>query len=261
NRHFRPIPNLGLAQSHLTNNFRKFIAHFNAIAFDVQLNLFVMKKKVFIGLLLGCSVFVFGQSRANYPQDGIYGGFESGAAYVKIIGSFGIENRASGESEYLSEEFTKSVISMNLGYGKYLGESFIGLEAHHSYYTNKISETFIQSDVNFDISMSSKSELDLVVGRKIGANSVLSLRCGIAFSNINVTVASDLGNDLYVLDKKWNGFSLGSGYVYGINDNISIKTKYSLTFFDNTMFPNTNSKFVDNRATVSLVYLIWNRNK
>ncbi|MBT8272408.1 MAG: hypothetical protein KJO77_01290 [Bacteroidia bacterium] len=218
-----------------------------------------MKKKVFIGLFLGCSLIVFGQKGANYPMDGMYGGVESGAAYVKVNGFFGSEARANAEDEYLTKEFTKSVVSLNLGYGKYLGESFIALEAHHSLYTKKISESFTQSDFNFDLSISSKSELDLVIGRKIGAKSLLTLRGGIAFSNINITAISDLDNDLYVLDKQWNGYSLGSGYVHGISDNLSIKTKYSLTFFNNKQFPNTDSKLVDNRATVSFIYRIWTK--
>lgn len=217
-----------------------------------------MKKKVFIGFLFGCALTVFGQRGGSYPQEGLYGGIESGAAYVKVHGSFGSESRASDEDELLSEEFIKSVVSLNLGYGRYLGESWIGVEAHHSLYTNKISETFAQSDFNFDVNMSTKTEFDLVLGRKIGSKSLLTLRGGIALSNIAVTAINNLDNDLMVLDKQWNGFSIGSGYVYGINENLSLKTKYSLTLFKNQKFPDTYSKLVDNRATLSLVYRIWN---
>lgn len=218
-----------------------------------------MEKKVFIGFFLGCVFAVSGQNSASYPQDGIFGGFESGAAYVKINGTFNAENRAPEEAELLSKEYTKSVVSMNLGYGKYLGESFVGIEAHHSLYTRKISESFSQSDFNFDLSLGSKSEIDLVIGRKIGEKSLLTLRGGIAFSNIQVTAAYSSGNDLYVLDNQWYGYSLGSGYVYGINENLSIKTKYNLTLFGNDKFPGTDSRFVDNRATISLIYRIWSK--
>lgn len=219
-----------------------------------------MKKKVLFGLLLGCSLLIFGQGGGNYPQDGIYGGFESGAAYVKIIGSFGNDLRNNDESEYLSKEFTKSVVSLNAGYGKYVGESYVGLEVHHSFYSKKIDESFAQSDLNFDISLSSKSEIDLVIGRKIGAKSLLTLRGGIAFSNLNVSVGNNLQNNSFVLDTQWNGFSFGSGYVYGINENLSLKTKYSITIFNNEKFPDTSSKFIDNRATISLIYRIWTEN-
>ena len=218
-----------------------------------------MKNKVLIGLFFGCVFNGFGQGSPNYPQDGIYGGLESGAAYVKVNGTFGSETRAPDDKEFLSEEFTKSVISMNLGFGKYLGENFIGIEAHHSLYTKKISESFVQRDFNFDISIASKSEIDLIIGRKIGAKSLLTLRGGVAFSNINVNVGYGPGNDLYVLDNQWNGFSLGSGYVYGINENLSLKSKYTLTFFNNDQFPETYSKLVDNRATLSLIYRIWSK--
>ena len=48
------------------------------------------------------------------------------------------------------------------------------------------------------------------------------------------------------------------GYVYGINENLSIKTKYNLTTFKNNKFPETKSNLVDNRATLSLIYRIGN---
>ena len=218
-----------------------------------------MKNKIFIGLLLGSISVIFGQGHANYPQDGIYGGLESGVAYVKVNGTFGSDSFATEDQEYLSEDYTKSVISINLGYGYYIGESFIGIEAHHSLYTKKISDSFIQGDYNFDIDISSKSEIDLVIGRKIGLKSLITLRGGIAFSNINVNVVNDLGNDFYALDNEWTGFSLGSGYVYGINEYLSIKSKYNLTFFKNNKIPDTDSKLVDNRISLSLIYRIWSR--
>ena len=218
-----------------------------------------MKKKIFIGFVLGFVSNIFGQGHVNYPQDGVYGGFESGAAYVKVNGTFAGENRAIDDKEFLSEEFTKSVVSLNLGYGYYIGESLIAIEGHHSLYTKKISESFIQGDLNFDIDIASKSEIDLVIGRKIGIKSLITLRGGIAFSNINVNVGDGLGNDVYTLDNRWSGFSIGSGYVYGINENLSLKSKYNLTFFNNNKFPDTYTKFVDNRATLSLIYRIWSQ--
>ncbi len=216
-----------------------------------------MKNKIFIGLLFGCFLNIYGQGSASYPQDGIYGGLESGAAFIRVNGAFGSNIFVTESEEFISQDYIKNVVSINLGYGKYLGESFIGIEAHHSIYTTKISDSFVQSDFNFDISIASKSEIDLIIGRKIGERSLLTLRGGIAFSNINVIAAYNLGNDVYVLDKQWDGFSLGMGYVYGLNDNLSIKSKYTLTIFNNNELPITNSKLVDNRATLSLIYRIW----
>jgi hypothetical protein len=219
-----------------------------------------MFEKYFILLITFlCSVdFGYGQTHVNYPQDGIYGGIESGVAFVRVYGTYRINISKIDSEEFISKDYTKSVISINLGYGKYLGESFIGIEAHHSLYTKKISDAFVQRDINFDISITSKSEIDLILGRKIGIKSLLTLRGGIAFSNINVVVDNNLGNEIYALDKQWNGFSLGMGYIYGINENLSIKSKYNLTAFKNKKNPQTNSKLVDNRATLSLIYRIWN---
>ena len=219
----------------------------------------MIKKQSLIVLAFLCvSFFGFGQSHVNYPQDGIYGGIESGVVFVNVTGTYSSEIYVVDIEEFISKDYTKSVISINLGYGKYLGESFIGIEAHHSFYTKKISDSFVQGDINFDISIESKSEIDLILGRKVGLKSLLTLRGGIAFSNINVIVDYNFGNETYSLDKQWNGFSIGMGYVYGINENLSIKSKYNLTSFKNKKFTKTNSKLVDNRATLSLIYRIWN---
>jgi len=218
-----------------------------------------LKNKVFIGLLFGCFLNIFGQSNVNYPQDGIYGGIESGVAFVIVTGAFPSSNSVIENGEFISTDYTKSVISINLGYGNYFGENFAGIEAHHSLFTKNISDSFAQRDFNFDISISYKSEIDLIIGRKIGVTSLLTLRGGIALSNINITADSNLGNDVIVLDKQWIGFSLGMGYVYGINENISIKTKYNFTTFKNNQFPETNSKLLDIRATLSIIYRIWSK--
>jgi len=201
---------------------------------------------------------IFGQSHVNYPQDGIYGGLESGVAFVKVNGTFNNNIFKIDDEEFLSLDYIKSVIGINLGYGKYIGESMIGIELHYSLYTNKISESFEQGSINFDVSISSKSEIDLIIGRKIGVKSLLTLRGGFAFSNINVIVNYNSGKETDKLDEQWNGFSLGMGYVYGISEKLSIKTKYNLTTFKNNKFPKTKSTLVDNRATLSLIYTIWN---
>lgn len=211
-----------------------------------------MRNKIFIVLFLGCFLNVFSQSHVNYPQDGIYGGLESGVAFLNVNGTF------NNGTEFIDKGYTKSVVSINLGYGLYIGESFAGIEAHYSAYTKKVSDQFTQDNINFDISIGSKSEIDIIIGRKIGVKSLLTLRGGIAFSNINVTANYNAGSNIDVLDKKWNGYSIGMGYVYGINQNISIKSKYTLTTFKNNELPNTDSKFVDNRATLSIIYNIWN---
>lgn len=217
-----------------------------------------MKNSILIWLLFSCFLNTFGQSNVNYPQDGIYGGVEIGVAFVNITGIYSNDiSKVDGE-EFLSEKFTKSVIGVNFGYGKYIGESMIGIEAHFSLYTKKISESIDQADYNFDISLSNKSEIDLIIGRKIGVKSLITLRGGIAFTNINIIADSNTGIDLYKLDNKWIGYSLGMGYVYGINEKLSIKTKYNLTSFKNNQFPETKSKLVDNRATLSLIYRISN---
>jgi len=217
-----------------------------------------VKNSIFIILLFGYFLNTFGQSNVNYPQDGIYGGVEIGVAFVNISGLFSnVISKVDGD-EFLSEEYTKSVVGVNFGYGKYIGESMIGIEGHFSLYTKKIDETFILNDYAFDISLSSKSEIDIIIGRKIGVKSLLTLRGGIAFSNINIIAESTSGIDRYKLDSKWNGYSLGMGYVYGINEKLSIKTKYNLTTFKNNKFPETKSKLVDNRATLSLIYRIGN---
>ena len=117
-----------------------------------------------------------------------------------------------------------------------------------------------QGNFDFDVSIGSKSEIDLILGRKIGAKSLLTLRTGIALSNINIIADYTLGSERFDLDEKWNGFSLGMGYVYGINDYLSIKTKYNLTTFRNQKYPDTKSKLVDNRFTLSLIYSIWKSN-
>jgi opacity protein-like surface antigen len=215
-----------------------------------------LKYRLFIGLLFGCFSNIYGQSHIQYPQDGVYGGIESGVARVIVDGTFGSDNPKFDDATFISKDYTKSVISVNLGYGKYFGESLIGIEAHYSLYTKKISDSFIQSVFNFDISISSKSEIDLVLGRKIGVRSLLTLRGGIAFSNINISVIDTIGNEVFVLDKKWFGYSLGMGYVYAINDDISIKSKYNLTLIKNNKSPETDAQLVDNRVTLSLIYRI-----
>ncbi|MEJ2112563.1 MAG: outer membrane beta-barrel protein, partial [Flavobacteriaceae bacterium] len=117
-----------------------------------------------------------------------------------------------------------------------------------------------QGNYEFDISIGSKSELVVIIGRKIGARSLLTLRGGIAFSNVDITANNNLNTNIqYSLSKKWDGFSVGMGYVYGINDKLSIKSKYNLTTFKNKEYPETNSKFVDNRFSLSLIYRIWSR--
>ena len=47
-----------------------------------------MKNNVFIGLFFFCFLNIFGQSHVIYPQDGVYGGLESGLALVKVSGTF-----------------------------------------------------------------------------------------------------------------------------------------------------------------------------
>ena len=215
-----------------------------------------MKNKIFIGLIFGCFLNVFGQSHVNCPQDGIYAGIESGVARVIVSGTFG-NKPVIDENEFINENYTKSVIGINLGYGKYIDESLIGIEVHYAIYTKKISESYDQGNLNSDISIGSKSEIDLIIGRKIGIRSLLTLRGGIAFSNINLSAYNDFEKTLYVQDNKWNGFSLGMGYVYGINENLSIKTKYNLTTFKNNEVSAARAKLVDNRATLSLIYRIW----
>lgn len=213
-----------------------------------------------------CTIFIFfiliqthGQSYANYPQDGVYGGIEAGVARVFVRGAY-IINKSFEEKEYINEEYTKSIISVNLGYGHYIDESYIGIEAHHSIYTKKISDSYSQGSYEFNISIKSKSELDLIIGRKIGARSLLTLRGGIAFSNVDIRANNNLNTNIdYSLDKKWDGFSVGMGYVYGINDRLSIKSKYNLTTLKNKEYTETNSKFVDNRFSLSLIYRIWSR--
>ena len=217
-----------------------------------------MKNRILIWFLFGCFLNTLAQSNVNYPQDGIYGGVEIGVALVNINGTFSNNISKVVDEEFLSVDYIKSVIGINLGYGKYFGESMIGIEAHYSLYTKKISDSFVQGNFDFDVSLSSKSEIDLIIGRKIGVKSLLTLRGGIAFSNINIIADSNTGIDLYKLDKKWNGYSLGMGYVYGINENLSIKTKYNLTTFKNNQFSETKSILVDNRATLSLIYRIGN---
>jgi len=215
-----------------------------------------LRYTLFIGLLIGCFSNIYGQSHIIYPQDGLYGGFESGIARVIVDGTFGSDNPKLDDATFISKSYTKGVISINLGYGRYFGENLIGVEAHHSLYTKKISDAFTQMDLNFDVSISSKSEIDLVLGRKIGMTSLLTIRGGVAFSNINLSAIDTNGNEIYVLDKEWFGYSLGMGYVYGINDNLSIKSKYHLTTIKNNKFPETNSQLVDNRVTLSLIYRI-----
>ncbi len=217
-----------------------------------------MRNSILIWLLFSCFFITFGQSNVNYPQDGIYGGVEIGVAFVSINGTFSNNIFKVEDEDFLSIDYIKSVIGINLGYGKYFGENLIGIEAHYSFYAKKIDEDFVQGNFEFGISLSSKSEIDLIIGRKIGVKSLLTLRGGIAFSNINIIADSNSGTVLYKLDKQWNGFSLGMGYVYGINENLSIKTKYNLTTFKNNQFLETNSKLVDNRATLSLIYRIGN---
>ena len=73
-----------------------------------------------------------------------------------------------------------------------------------------------------------------MIGRKIGVRSLLTLRGGVAFSNINLAAVDISGKTSYVLENNWIGYSVGMGYVYGISDKVSIKTKYQLTRIDNT---------------------------
>jgi len=49
------------------------------------------------------------------------------------------------------------------------------------------------------------------------------------------------------------------GYLYGINENLSIKSKYNLSTIKNKQNPDTKSKLADNRFTLSLIYRIWSR--
>jgi hypothetical protein len=196
-------------------------------------------------------------AQSYYPQDGIYGGLESGIAVVNVNGAFS-SIRSSGESdEFISLNYEKSVIGINLGYGRYFEESLAGLEIHHSFYTSKINEIFVQGDFEFDVTIGSKSEVDLVLGRKIGTRSLLTLRCGLAFSNINLIADYNSGAERYNLNKQWFGYSLGMGYVFGIGDYLAVKTKYNLTSFRNQLFSDTTTKLVDNRFTLSLIYTIW----
>jgi len=201
---------------------------------------------------------MYGQSYMNYPQIGAYGGLETGIARVSVRGEF-IIDKSSELKEHVNQNYTKGVIGVNLGYGYYIAESFVGIEAHYSVYTKKISDTFTQEDFDFDISIGSKSELDLIIGRKIGTRSLLTLRGGIAFSNIKITADNNLNNEITTLDKKWNGFSVGMGYVYGINERLSIKSKYNLSTIKNQQSTETRSKLADNRFTLSLIYRIWSR--
>ena len=194
----------------------------------------------------------------NYPQDGVYGGLEAGIARVSVRGNFVID-KGTDLNEHITKDYSNLVVSANLGYGYYIAESFVGIEAHYSVYTNKISETFTQGDFDFDISIGSKSELDLIIGRKIGSRSLLTLRGGVAFSNATIIANNNLNNDITTLDKKWNGFSIGMGYVYGINENLSLKSKYNLSTIKNKQNPDTNSEIADNRFTLSLIYRIWSR--
>jgi opacity protein-like surface antigen len=214
-----------------------------------------LKVKLFLALLF--FTFLKTNGQILYPQDGIYSGIESGVALVNMNGTFS-NLRVPGENEeFLGEDYTKSVIGVNLGYGRYFGENFLGLEIHHSIYTKKIDEQYTQGNFLFNVNIGSKSEADLIIGRKIGTRSLLTGRIGIALSNINVIADYTAGPGIYVLDKQWNGFSLGMGYVYGINDYLAIKTKYNLTTFRNQKFPETKSKFVDNRFTISVIYNLW----
>ena len=198
---------------------------------------------------------VYGQS--IYPQDGVYGGIESGVAIVNVNGTFGNIRSSPESEEYIGLDYTKSVIGINVGYGMYFEENLVGLEIHHSVYTKKIDDSFIQGNFAFDLTAGSKSEIDLILARKIGTHSLLSLRFGVALTNINLIADYIPGSERYVLDKKWNGYSLGMGYVFGINEYLAVKTKYNLTTFINNKFPDSNSKLVDNRVTLSLIYSIW----
>lgn len=214
-----------------------------------------MKVRLFLALITFSFIKV--NSQILYPQDGIYAGIENGVALVNMNGTYSDLRNSNENDEYLGEDYTKSVIGINLGYGRYFGENFLGLEMHHSIYTKKIDDKFTQGDFIFDVSIGSKSEIDLILGRKIGTRSLLTGRIGIALSNINVIADYTPGSEIYILDEQWNGFSLGMGYVYGINDNLAIKTKYNLTTFKNQKFPDTNSKLVDNRFTLSIIYNFW----
>jgi hypothetical protein len=219
-----------------------------------------LKLKILLFFIFIYVLNINAQSYVGYPQEGVYAGIESGVALVYFNGTYDTERPNSNNEEFLSDDFTKSVIGINVGYGKYLGENFVGLEIHHSVYTKKIDQNFTQGNFDFDVSIGSKSEIDLILGRKIGAKSLLTLRTGIALSNINIIADYTLGSERFDLDEKWNGFSLGMGYVYGINDYLSIKTKYNLTTFRNQKYPDTKSKLVDNRFTLSLIYSIWKSN-
>ena len=175
-----------------------------------------MKHIIFIVIFLVSAIAIYGQSYMNYPQVGAYGGLETGIARVSVRGEFVI-NKATELKEHINQNYTKGVIGANLGYGYYIAESFVGIEFHYSLYTKKISDTYTQEDFDFDISIGSKSELDLIIGRKIGSRSLLTLRGGIAFSNIEIIADNNLNNENNQISRDSEYFQVHLGYR--LNDN------------------------------------------
>lgn len=216
-----------------------------------------MKYKIFVGLFFCGLCGFYGQSRFQYPQDGIYAGLEIGVARVVVDATFPTSEDIIDYDEIFREDFTKSALSISLGYGHYFGENFIGVEGYYSLYTKSISNDFTQTALNIDLSIASKSEVDIVIGRKIGVRSLLTLRGGVAFSDINLSAVNLSGKTSYTLDKDWIGYSVGMGYIYGISDKMSIKSKYQLSRIDNNKISEARAKLVDNRVTLSLIYLIY----
>jgi opacity protein-like surface antigen len=216
-----------------------------------------LKNTIFVVLVLSGLSTTYGQSRFQYPQDGVYGGLEAGLALVVVDAHFPTTNDGIDYNEIFREGYTKSAISISLGYGTYFGENFVGIEGYYSLYTKKISGSFSDNIFDIDLSVSSKSELDLVIGKKIGVRSLLTLRGGLAFSDIKLSAVNTSGKISYTLDKNWIGYSVGMGYLYGISDKMSIKSKYQLSRIDNNRSSDARAKIVDNRVTLSLIYLIY----
>ena len=109
-----------------------------------------MKLKILLFFIFIYALNINAQSYIAYPQEGVYAGIESGVALVYFNGTYDTERPNSNNEEFLSDDFTKSVIGINVGYGKYLGENFVGLEIHHSLYTKKIDQNLHFHTVYFD---------------------------------------------------------------------------------------------------------------
>ncbi|WP_084456640.1 outer membrane protein [Desulfogranum mediterraneum] len=207
---------------------------------------------------------------AGRPMDGFYLGGQGEYALLDLSGTYELVPPTSVRDKTpLDRDSSEFALGIFAGWGHYLeNDYYLGIEGGCSFYGNEINAVKTRTGekgtvTTFGINNKYKVNLSGIVGRSVSEDALVYGKIGVAYTDIEVTALSDLGNYYSVGSvHDWIGGTAGVGIAYNFWGNLALRAEYNFTtYFIGPKYDNdkndgekTDYDLYDNRFTVGVVY-------